>query len=146
MSTTEHSSLRKYNEYLIARKYQRNEVFKRGDFLKIKPKKPKALSITDTQIGNFLAKVQKAGNPRDIAIATLLAYTSMKLHEALALRRYDFDWDEAQVTVNAGDKKKERIIPLHENAVTALKDYDEVRDTLNPKANNWGYFFTGQSG
>lgn len=67
------SALRKYNEYMIARKYQRSEVFKRGDFLKIRPKKPKALGITDTQISNFLAKVQKAGNPRNIAIATLLA-------------------------------------------------------------------------
>jgi site-specific recombinase XerD len=39
------SALRKYNAYLMAHQYQRGEVFKRGDFLKIKPRKPKALTI-----------------------------------------------------------------------------------------------------
>ena len=140
------SALRKYNEYMIARKYQRGEVFKRGDFLKIRPKKPKALGIADAQISKFLAKVRKAGNPRDIAIATLLAYTGIRLQEVLNLGDRDVDWNEAQVTVIDEGKKHTRIIPLHKDALKALKDYDEVRSDLTPKAILRGYFFPGQSG
>jgi hypothetical protein len=33
---------------------------------------------------------------------TLLAYTGMKLQEALELHTLDFDWKQAEVTVHAG--------------------------------------------
>lgn len=135
------SALRKYNTFLIARKYQRNEIFKRGDSLKIKPKKPKAFSISDTQISNFLAKIRKGGQERDIALVTLLAHTGMRLQEALDLQPLDFDWDEALVTVNAGEKKKARTIPLPEQTVEPLQTYIDIRLNRYPKAH---YFFAGQ--
>lgn len=138
------SALRKYNEYLIAHKYQRGEVFKRGDFLKLRPKQPKGFGITDSQISRFLDKIRKNGNPRDIALVTLLAHTGMKLQEALELSDHNFDWQRAEVTVNAGDKKKERTIPLHEQAVAALKAYHKSRNTDYPKVSILSRFFVGQ--
>ena len=138
------SALRKYNAYLISCKHQRTEVFKRGDFLKIRPKKPKAFDIPESRIRNFLAKVRQAGNPRDFALVTLLATSGMTLREALRLKTYHFDWKHTQVTVNAGDKKKERTIPLPEQALSALKDYETGRRRQYPKADRWAYFFAAQ--
>jgi site-specific recombinase XerD len=137
------SALRKYNAFLIASKYQRNEVFKRGDLLKVRPKKLKAFRISDRQISNFLAKVRKTGHERDIALVTLLAYTGMTLQEALDLNPFDLNWKEKQVTVYAGDKKKQRTIPLHDQAVAALEAYQKIRHIRYPNA---FCFFAGQGG
>jgi integrase/recombinase XerD len=136
------SALKKYNEYLIARKWQRHEVFRRGDFVKVRPKTPQAFRIPDSRIRNFLAKVRDAGNLRDTALVTLLAYTGMKLQEALELHTLDFDWKRAEVTVNAGDRKKERHVPLHEAALEALQAYQQRRHTDYPRASS--YFFAGR--
>jgi integrase/recombinase XerD len=136
------SALKKYNAYLIARKFQRNEVFRRGDFVKVRPKTPQAFAIPDTRISNFLEKIRATGNLRDTALVTLLAYTGMRLQEALDLHTLDIDWKQAEVTVNAGDKKKERTISLPEAAMEALRAYSKVRHTDYPRASS--YFFAGR--
>lgn len=139
------SALKKYNEYLKANKHQRHEVFKRGDFLKLRRKKPKAFAVSEKSISNFLEKVRKTDNPRDYALVMLLAHTGIKLQEALALSSSDFDWSECQVVVNTGDRKKERTIPLPEQVMTSLRDYREIRSTTYPKAHLFAYFFASRS-
>ena len=116
-------------------------MFKRGDFLKIKPKTPKAFSISDTRISNFLNKIRKDDHERDIALVTLLAHTGMRLQEVLDIKPLDFDWKQALVTVNAGEKKKARTIPLPEQTTQPLQAYLDIRATRYPKAL---YFFAGQ--
>ena len=104
------SALRKYNEYLIAKNTSAVRCLSAVDFLTLKPARPKGMSIPDTQIGNFIAKVQKDGNARNTALVTLQAHTGMTLGEALALTLSDIDWKAQEVKV--GKDKEARHAPL----------------------------------
>jgi integrase len=58
----------------------------------------------------------------------LLAVTGLRVGEAVALDRDDVDLDHAVVTVRDGKFGKSRQVLLHPTAVTALREYVDVRD------------------
>jgi integrase len=63
----------------------------------------------------------------------LLPVTGLRIAEALALDRADFDIDHALLTVHDGKLGKSRLIPLHPTAVEALTAYLRRRDELYPQ-------------
>ena len=58
----------------------------------------------------------------------LLAVTGMRIGEALALDRDDFDAHVGRVVVRSGKFGKARQLPLHATTVAALADYLVLRD------------------
>lgn len=77
---------------------------------------------------------------RNIAIILTFMYTGMRLSELLKLRSKDLDFENRQILIVEGKGKKDRIVPIHEHLIGALRRYNNVRnDTLKPS--NW--FFTG---
>ena len=75
----------------------------------------------------------------------LLATTGMRLGEAIALDRADFNEPEALLVVRHAKFAKSREVVLHATTVDALRSYARVRDRIVPRVRGPS-FFVSQSG
>ena len=65
-------------------------------------------------------------NLRDRAFLLTLADTGLRVHEAVALRRGDLDWQEFQaIIIGKGDKQA--VVRFSQRSIQALKDYLTAR-------------------
>jgi len=80
---------------------------------------------------------------RNLAILELFYSTGMRLSELQGLSRGDLDLVSQQVKVR-GKGRKERIVPVGDHAVLALRNYEAKRDELlrnaGPHAERTAYF------
>lgn len=85
---------------------------------------------------------------RNLAILELFYSTGMRLSELAGINRMDIDLLSQQVKVR-GKGRKERIIPVGDHAVLALRNYEAKRDeltrTLGGKVDRLA-FFLGRTG
>jgi site-specific recombinase XerD len=94
------------------------------------PKIPKRLPIY--LIESELEKLLAAPNPddpyavRDYAILVTLGFTGVRLQELVGLNENDIDFERKTIKV-LGKGAKERLIPLNDLVVNALKDWMRVR-------------------
>jgi integrase/recombinase XerC len=84
---------------------------------------------------------------RNLAILELFYSTGMRLSELQGLNRSDLDLVSQQVKVR-GKGRKERIIPVGDHAVLALRNYeakrDELQRALGPKVDRFACFVTAR--
>jgi integrase/recombinase XerC len=82
---------------------------------------------------------------RNLAILELFYSTGMRLSELQGLGRVDLDMVSQQVKVR-GKGRKERIIPIGDHAILALRNYEAKRDDLlrsiGPKADRTAVFLS----
>ena len=82
---------------------------------------------------------------RNLAILELFYSTGMRLSELQGLSRGDVDLVSQQVKVR-GKGRKERIIPIGDHAMLALRNYEAKRDELlrnaGPRAERSAYFLS----
>ena len=82
---------------------------------------------------------------RNLAILELFYSTGMRLSELQGLNRSDLDMVTQQVKVR-GKGRKERIIPVGDHAILALRNYEAKRDELlramGPKADRMAVFLS----
>jgi site-specific recombinase XerD len=77
----------------------------------------------------YKALLQVAGeNPRDFAIVMLFLQTGLRVSELVNLKLSDVDLVSKEITVRQGKGRKDRVVPLVGQALTALKSYVAVRD------------------
>jgi integrase/recombinase XerD len=69
----------------------------------------------------------------------LMATTGLRLGEALGLDRHDVDLTDGALQVRAG-KAKQREVPLHPTATTALREYARCRDRYWPQPPSPAFF------
>ncbi|HEY4130630.1 MAG TPA: tyrosine recombinase XerC [Gemmatimonadaceae bacterium] len=85
---------------------------------------------------------------RNLAILELFYSTGMRLSELQGLNRSDLDMITQQAKVR-GKGRKERIVPVGDHAILALRNYESKRDELTrglgPKADR-GAVFIGRLG
>ncbi len=86
---------------------------------------------------------------RNLAILELFYSTGMRLSELQGLSRQDLDMVSQQVKVR-GKGRKERIVPIGDHAVLALRNYEAKRDELlrglGPRAGDRNAVFLGRTG
>jgi integrase/recombinase XerD len=96
------------------------------DSPKVKKRLPRTLSNED--IDRLLAAPTREVGPkaqRDLALLELLYATGMRVTELVTLRVDDVNLVAGIARVRHGKGDKERIIPIHERAIAALRDYIE---------------------
>jgi integrase/recombinase XerD len=96
------------------------------DSPKVKKRLPRTLTSDD--VDRLLAAPARELGPkalRDAALLELLYATGMRVTELVTLKLDDVNLVAGHVRVRRGKGGKERIIPIHDKAVTALQEYIE---------------------
>lgn len=125
------SSLLKYNHFLIAKHIQDDIVISNSDKIKIQLEYASPTKVTETEVKTFLQTVLESKNARNSAITILLAYTGVRISEALSIRMDDFDLDGKECIIRSGKGDKQRTVMLNSKVTIALKEYLKVRDKLS---------------
>jgi integrase/recombinase XerD len=70
----------------------------------------------------------------------LLAAAGLRVGEAIKLDRGDIDWTEGVLHIRETKFGKSRLVPLHDSAMTALREYDTLRSRLMPSPKDPSFF------
>lgn len=70
----------------------------------------------------------------------LLAAAGLRVGEAIKLDRGDIDWAEGVLHIRETKFGKSRLVPLHDSAMTALREYDTLRGRLMPSPRDPSFF------
>jgi integrase/recombinase XerD len=74
-------------------------------------------------------------DPRDKAIAVLLAKTGIRRGELLRLDVEDINWEEYSITLKPTPKRSNRRVFFDDECAVALRRWLKVREKLNPSTN-----------
>jgi integrase/recombinase XerD len=118
------------------------------DSPKVKKRLPRTLANDDVE--RLLAAPTHEVGPkaqRDLALLELLYATGMRVTELVTLQVDDVNLVAGIVRVRHGKGDKERIIPIHERAIAALRDYIERgRPSLVKTGEDKGALFLNHRG
>lgn len=125
------SSLRKYNEFLIAHALQTEMVVLDSDFMKIQISYASPCTVEEKDVEAFRQRVLESGNKRDYAIVTLFTYSGIRRSECVNLKLDQIDLISKELRV-IGKGDKQRLIYLNDKMVYAIREYLKVRNTDSP--------------
>lgn len=142
------SSLRSFFYFLNKEGMISKNLIEDIDTPKIKRKLPQVLTISEVEkLLNSLETKKDKETIRARAMFELLYATGMRVSELLNLKINDLNLEEGFVRI-IGKREKERIVPIGEPAVLAIKEYlNLVRPfLLNKKDISNPYLFLNQRG
>ncbi|MDO8156490.1 tyrosine-type recombinase/integrase [Bacillus toyonensis] len=125
------SSLAKFNEFLIQKGSQQDQVILKTDMIKVQTVYASPTQIVELDVKKFLQSVLEDNNKRNYAIATLLAYTGVRISEALSIKMNDFNLQTGECIIRSGKGGKQRIVLLNSKVLRAIKDYLIDRKTYS---------------
>ena len=135
-------SLRSFWNYL-----RDNDYTERDPFLQVSiPKRARSLPVylSAQECVALLEATERQSSAllafRDKAILSVLVFTGIRRAELLELRLTSVDMGQATLRIERGKGGKTRLVPLSHQAVTALKDWLELR----PECDH-DYLFTSQA-
>lgn len=88
--------------------------------------------------------VLESGSKRDYALVALLAYTGLRISEALNVKLEDIDFRTREIHVKDGKGEKQRTVLLKDNVINALKDYIENERAKYRTASESEYLFVSR--
>ncbi|EJW14362.1 tyrosine-type recombinase/integrase [Paenibacillus alvei] len=123
------SSLRSYNDFLISSGIQNDVVIQKTDMIKVQTEYTSPTQVTELEVKQFVQKVLESKNKRNYAIVTLLAYTGMRISEALSIWLSDFNLQTGECIIRNGKGEKQRTVLMNTKIINALRDYlkDRIR-------------------
>ncbi|GAB6524185.1 hypothetical protein bcgnr5386_53160 [Bacillus cereus] len=107
------SSLAKFNEFLIQTGIQQDQVILKTDMIKVQTAYASPTQIVELDVKKFLQSVLEDNNKRNYAIVTLLAYTGVRISEALSIKMSDFNLQTGECIIRSGKGDKQRIVLLN---------------------------------
>ena len=123
------NSLGLLNKFLIKENIQSDIVIKDDDMIKIQVSYANPTDITKVDVENFRQIILENGDKRLYAIVTLLAYTGLRISEALNIKLEDLSLEAKELIVRKGKGEKQRIVYLNTKVVNAIKEYFKVRNS-----------------
>ncbi len=120
------AAIKSFFHHLLARGVIRDDPTATLDSPKVRKRLPQALS--PEEVSRLLAEPAKRTTPkslRDRALLELLYATGMRVTELVSLNVSDVNLASGSVRIIRGKDKKERIIPAHDRAMAALREYLE---------------------
>jgi len=119
------AAIRSFLHFLVAEGIIKDDPTATLDSLRVKKHLPKPISVEE--VNRLLAEAGKSSSPkgmRDRAMLELLYATGMRVSELVSLKVDDVNLASASVRC-WGKGAKERVIPIHSQAVTCLREYLE---------------------
>jgi integrase/recombinase XerD len=111
-----------------------------------KPCRATPYLYSDADVAALIAAAAKLRFPLRTAtyqtLIGLLAVTGMRVGEVIRLDRPDADLDGGVLTVRESKFGKSRLVPLQASVMTALRQYDALRDQLMPGPEDPAFFIS----
>lgn len=117
------SSLRSYNDFLLSSGIQNDAVIQKTDMIKVQTEYASPTQVTELEVKLLMQKVLESKNKRNYASVTLLAYTGMRISEALSICLYDFNLQTGECIIRNGKGEKQRTVLMNTQIINALRDY-----------------------
>ncbi|UJF35763.1 tyrosine-type recombinase/integrase [Paenibacillus hexagrammi] len=130
------SSLRSYNDFLISSGIQNDAVIQKTDMIKVQTEYASPTQVTELEVKQFIQKVLESKNKRNYAIVTLLAYTGMRISEALSIWLSDFNLQTGECIIRNGKGEKQRTVLMNTKIINALRDYLKDRNRYSVAENS----------
>ena len=119
-----------------------------ADLLQASARRATPYLYTDEDIAALLAATSRLRTGHRAAtyrtLIGLLVVTGMRVGEAIALERHDFDAEQGLITVRQGKLDKSRALPLHPTASAAVRQYLHRED--RPPARDTAALFVSTAG
>lgn len=101
---------------------------------------------SDADIAAVLAAANAINVPLRAAtyhtLIGLLAASGMRIGEAINLDRDDIDWTDGVLQIRESKFGKSRLVPQQPSTMTALRDYDLLRDEAIPRPQDPSFFLS----
>lgn len=110
---------------------QDNIVLNDNDMIKVQTVYANPTDISKTEVESFRQKILEAGDKRLYAIVTLLAYTGLRISEALNVKLEDVSLEAKELIVRNGKGDKQRTVYLNTKVINALKEYVKIRNSVS---------------
>lgn len=120
---TKLNALVKFNEFLIEIKVQRNMVLTKRDYMKVQQQYASLAKVEQKDVEKFRQLVLDSGNKRNYALVTLLAYTGLRISEALNLKTSDFNLISKEIIVRSGKGDKLRVVFMSDKVKDAIQSW-----------------------
>lgn len=133
------AALSKYNEFLIEEKAQTDIVVTRKDYIKIQKEYVSPATVYKSDVETFRQKILENSSKRDHSIVTLLAYSGMRISEALNTKISDVNLPAREILIRYGKRKKQRLVIINDKIVNSIKEYLKERE--NQKNSDSEYLF-----
>lgn len=137
------SALLKYNKYLVELKIQEAIIITKNDKIKIQNEYVNPLTLTKTDVEVFRQKILEKSSKRNYAIATLLAYSGLRISEALNIKLLDINLNTMEILIKYGKGRKQRSIIINDKIKNSINEY--IRKERSKKYNkDKEYLFISQ--
>ncbi|MGX1402375.1 integrase/recombinase XerD [Bradyrhizobium japonicum] len=127
---TKINALVKFNEFLIESGVQEDRVLTKKDYVKYQQQYSSLAKFEYKEVEKFRQLILESGNKRNYALITLLAYTGLRISEALNLKLKDVDFVADEIVVKDGKGSKTRIVELGDVVKKALKGWLKERGKI----------------
>jgi integrase/recombinase XerD len=117
------AGLRSWNQYLIHIGKQDHLAIRKEDFKKVQHGYASPAVHSEPDVQRFIQTVLESGNKRDYVLVNLLAYTGLRISEALCLTLDDVHLESQELMVRDGKGNKSRTVFLSDKVVRLLRDY-----------------------
>lgn len=140
---SKHSALMQLNNYLIDTSAQEDVVVYKQDKHKLQKQHLSPSKINDTEVEKFRQSILENESKRDHAIVTLLAYTGMRISEALSIKLESINLTSKEVVIIYGKGNKQRLAILNDKIINAIRSY--LVDRKKMKHSTSEYLFISRS-
>ncbi|HBF38043.1 MAG TPA: transposase [Firmicutes bacterium] len=123
------AALSKFNEFLIQWHVQSDMVIFKTDYMRVQVDFASPADVSKNEVEAFRQKILESDNKRDYTIVTLLAYSGMRISEAISLKLSDINLLAKEILVRYGKGKKQRLVIINDKIVNAIKQYLKERET-----------------
>lgn len=127
-------SLKKFNEFLKEKGIQREIVITNQDMIRVQLAYASPTTVTEAEVRKFIQTVLETNNHRNHALVTLLAYTGLRISEALSIKMNEFNLISRECIIKSGKNNKQRTVILNTKVVTALSEYLKERKNMEVKS------------
>lgn len=135
------AALIKFNQYLVSKEIQEYIVAFKTDYVKIQIDYASPAKVIQTEVENFRQKLLETDNKRNYCLATLLAYTGMRISEALNIKLANVNLAGREILV-IGKGEKQRVVIINDKCVNAIRAYLKERNLS--KFNNSEFLFVSR--
>lgn len=139
------STIRRFHGFLISEGLSEIDPCENLETPKGVIRLPKTLTSEEVEALLNKPDSKKRLGLRDRTMIELLYATGMRVSELVSIKLKDLNLEVGYI-ITFGKGSKERVVPIHEKAITLIKDYlKDSRNRLLKKGNSY-YLFLGQGG